>query len=181
MLTRALAATVLTLGAGLAFASTPAAAETACPGDNGGLKLSPGWCATIFADNLGHARDMVVAPNGVLYVNTWSGRYYDNDTPPAGGFLLALKDSKGTGNADIVKRFGDDVARGSAGGSGIYYYNGGLYAEQNDKIIRYTLPKDALAPDDKYEVVVSGLPLTGDHPMHTFIIDKTGNLFVDLG
>jgi hypothetical protein len=30
-------------------------------------------------------------------------------------------------------------------------------------------------------VVVSGLPLTGDHPMHPFIISDDGDLFVDLG
>jgi hypothetical protein len=107
MLKRALAATALMLGAGLSFVSTPAAAANACRGDNGGLKLSPGWCATIFADKVGHARQMVVAPNGVLYVNTWSGVYYDNDKPPAGGFVVALKDSKGTGRADVIKRFGD--------------------------------------------------------------------------
>ncbi|WP_297300093.1 c-type cytochrome [uncultured Methylovirgula sp.] len=190
------AATALTLGAGilgagilgagvlagLGLASAPAAAADACPGNNGGLKLSPGWCATIFADNLGHARQMVVAPNGVLYVNTWSGRYYDNDRPPAGGFLLALKDSKGTGHADIIKRFGDGVAQGSAGGTGIDYFGGGLYAEENDKIIRYALSKKgAIVPKDKYQTVLSGMPLTGDHPMHPFIIDKSGQMFVDMG
>ena len=73
----------------------------ACEGYNGGVTLASGFCATIFADNLGHARQMAFAPNGVLYVNTWSGRYYQNDKPPAGGFLLALRDSKGTGRADI--------------------------------------------------------------------------------
>jgi len=90
-----------------------------CGGDNGGITLSPGFCATIFADNLGHARQMAFAPNGVLYVNTWSGRYYRNDVPPAGGFLVALKDSNGTGRADIVQHFGDGVPQGSAGGTGI--------------------------------------------------------------
>jgi glucose/arabinose dehydrogenase len=30
-------------------------------------------------------------------------------------------------------------------------------------------------------VVLSGLPLTGDHPMHPFVIDSKGELFVDLG
>src|SRR2546427_9225236 len=44
-----------------------------------------GFCATVFADNLGHPRHIAVAPNGVVYVNTWSGRYYGNDQPPAGG------------------------------------------------------------------------------------------------
>ena len=31
------------------------------------------------------------------------------------------------------------------------------------------------------EVIVSGLPLTGDHPMHPFAIDAQGALYVDLG
>jgi len=74
-----------------------AAKAEACPGDNGGITLSPGFCATVFADNIGHARHLVVAPNGVVYVNTWSGRYYGNDMPPAGGFLVALQDTKVTG------------------------------------------------------------------------------------
>jgi hypothetical protein len=60
----------------------------------------------VFADNVGHARQMVVAPNGVVYVNTWSGPYYRNDTPPTGGFLLALQDTTGDGRADVVVRFG---------------------------------------------------------------------------
>jgi hypothetical protein len=54
-------------------------AANRCAGDNGGIALSPGFCATIFVDNIGHVRHMAVAPNGVLYVNTWSGRYFHND------------------------------------------------------------------------------------------------------
>ncbi|MDR3409177.1 MAG: c-type cytochrome [Methylovirgula sp.] len=158
--------------------TAPAFARAACHGDNGGLKLSPGWCATVFADKLGHVRHMAVAPDGVLYVNTWSGVYYDN-APPPGGFLIALKDSKGTGHADIITRFGDGVAQGSAGGTGIAYYNGAIYAEENDKIVRFTLPKGAIVPESQYQVVLSGMPLTGDHPMHPFIIDAQGNIFVD--
>ena len=160
---------------------TPAAQAEACPADNGGITLPRGFCATVFADNIGHARHLVVAPNGVVYVNTWSGRYYGNDQPPAGGFLLALQDTKGEGRADIITRFGDSAADGSHGGTGIALYNGSLYAEVNDRIVRYTLPAGALAPTAPPEVIVSGLPLTGDHPMHPFAIDRQGNLFVDLG
>ena len=50
-----------------------AAAAPPCAGDNSGITLPPGFCATVFADNVGHARQMVVAPNGVVYLNTWSG------------------------------------------------------------------------------------------------------------
>ena len=75
--------------------STAGANNQACPSDDSGLKLSAGFCATVFADGIGHARHMVAAPSGVLYVNTWSGRYYGNDSPHAGGFLVALQDKNG--------------------------------------------------------------------------------------
>src|SRR5260370_11721124 len=45
----------------------------ACPNDDSGLQLPAGFCATVFADDIGHARHMVVASSGVLYVNTCSG------------------------------------------------------------------------------------------------------------
>jgi mono/diheme cytochrome c family protein len=110
------------------------AGSSACVGDNGGITLSAGFCATAFADKLGHARHMVVAPNGVVYVNTWSGRYYHNDTPPPGGFLIALQDTKGDGRADKIVRFGRSTAEGNAGGTGVAIYKGYLYAETNDRI-----------------------------------------------
>jgi glucose/arabinose dehydrogenase/mono/diheme cytochrome c family protein len=153
----------------------------ACAADNGGITLPPGFCATVFADNIGHARHLVVAPNGVVYVNTWSGRYYHNDTPLPGGFLVALQDTNGDGRADATMRFGETREEGSAGGTGIALYNGGLFAEVNDRIMRYALPAGAIAPTGAPEVIVSGFPLTGDHPMHPFAIDAQGNLYVDLG
>jgi hypothetical protein len=41
-----------------------------CPENDSGLTLPAGFCATIFADNIGHARDLVVAPSGVVLVQT---------------------------------------------------------------------------------------------------------------
>jgi glucose/arabinose dehydrogenase len=179
-----LAGLLLTIGV-RAHAQTTDQASTAgsgaCVGDSGGITLSPGFCATVFADKLGHARHLAVAPNGVVYVNTWSGRYYHYDTPPPGGFLLALQDSKGDGRADKTVRFGPTKADGNAGGTGIAIYNGFVYAETNDRIVRYKLPTDGIEPTGSPETVVSGLPLTGDHPMHPFAIDAQGNLYVDLG
>ncbi|MGC2828936.1 MAG: hypothetical protein WB994_04800, partial [Candidatus Acidiferrum sp.] len=43
-----------------------AAESGGCPNDDSGLKLPAGFCATVFADGIGHARHMVAAPNGVL-------------------------------------------------------------------------------------------------------------------
>src|SRR5690348_11994080 len=48
---------------GVASSAVPACANDA------GLRLPTGFCASIFADNLGHVRHMVAAPDGVLYAN----------------------------------------------------------------------------------------------------------------
>jgi glucose/arabinose dehydrogenase/mono/diheme cytochrome c family protein len=161
-------------------AHRPPAKNAACPDGNSGLKLPPGFCATIFADGVGHARHLVVAPDGVVYVNTWSGRYYGNDTPHAGGFLVALKDNTGAGKSDFNQRFGETVQSGGAGGTGIALYKDGLFAEINDKIVRYPLPAGSIVPTGVAVPVVTGLPLGGDHPMHPFTIAEDGSLYIDV-
>ena len=167
--------------AGAGRSDAPAAAPTAaCAAEGTGIVLPAGFCATVFADNLGHARHLVIASNGVVYVNTWSGPYF-NTKPPAGGFLVALRDTRGTGHADVIRRFGDGVPEGSAGGTGIAIYGGALYFEQNDRIMRYRLPDKAMVPKGRAELIVSGLPLDGDHPMHPFVIDAAGSIFLDVG
>ncbi|MGA7415918.1 MAG: c-type cytochrome [Bryobacteraceae bacterium] len=162
--------------------SDPAAEANsqACPSNDSGLKLPAGFCATVFADGVGHARHMVVAPNGALYVNTWSGRYYGDDTPNAGGFLVALQDKSGAGKANVIERFGETVQSGGAGGTGVGMYKGSIYAEVNDRIVRYSLLAGSIVPSDSAETIVSGLPLGGDHPMHPFIIDSKGSMYVDV-
>jgi hypothetical protein len=57
----------------IAFAGDAAHAGLAtdgCAADNGGLSLPPGFCATVFADHLGHARHLAIAQDGTVYVNT---------------------------------------------------------------------------------------------------------------
>src|SRR2546422_11046040 len=131
-------ALLLATGSWLAAREEPRAAmKQVCADDNGGSQLPAGICANVLGDNIGRARHLVVAPNGVVYVNTWSGRYYGNDTPPAGGFLVALQDTTGDGRADVNIRFGDSVQSASAGGTGIALYNGALFAAVDDRIVRY--------------------------------------------
>jgi glucose/arabinose dehydrogenase/mono/diheme cytochrome c family protein len=193
-----------TPAASLASVSTSTSAEEAagdtpvCP-DNADLKLPPGFCGSVFADMVGHARHMVVGADGVLYVNTWSGVYYPNSPPPSGGFLLALEDTRGGGRADVIRRFGETSESGSHGGTGIALYNGYLYAESDGRIVRYQMPPRlaeeqsppgheradvhavaSIVPTGEEEVVLSGLPLTGDHPMHPFAIDADGWMYVDV-
>lgn len=172
------------LGALMPVRSQPKAAMAAgdaCPNDDSGLKLPAGFCATVFADGIGHARHMVAASNGVLYVNTWSGRYYGNTAPHEGGFLVALEDKAGAGKADVVERFGETAQSGGHGGTGIGLYKDSIYAESNDRIVRYAMASGSLVPSGAAETIVSGMPLGGDHPMHPFIIDKNGEMYVDMG
>jgi glucose/arabinose dehydrogenase/mono/diheme cytochrome c family protein len=174
-------------GAGIAATSTTPAqglpTEThsaTCPENDSGLELPAGFCATVFADGIGHARHLVVASNGVVYVNTWSGRYYGNDKPHAGGFLVALQDTTGAGKANVNQRFGETVETGGAGGTGIGLYKDGLFAEINDKIVRYPLSAGSIVPQAPAVPIVTGLPLGGDHPMHPFAIDSDGSLYIDV-
>jgi len=161
--------------------SQPAAKnKTSCPKADSGLKLPSGFCATVFADGIGHARHLVVGSTGVVYVNTWSGDYYSFDKVHEGGFLVALQDTSGGGKADVIARFGDTEKTGGAGGTGIGIYKGWLYAEINDRIVRYSLPAGASVPSGAPETIVSKLPLGGDHPMHPFIIGSDGSLYVDV-
>jgi glucose/arabinose dehydrogenase/cytochrome c5 len=186
-----LLASLAACGAGVLLASGPsftaqaassdAQSKTACPDSGAGITLPSGFCATVFADGIGHARQLTVAPNGVVYANTWSGKYYGNDRPHDGGFLVALQDTKGTGKADVVRRFGPDAPAGGKGGTGIALYNGHLYAEANDQIVRYQLPSGDIVPNGSPEVIISGLPESGDHPMHPFAIDGQGTMYVSSG
>jgi glucose/arabinose dehydrogenase len=147
------------------------AGSAACTGDNAGLTLPKGFCATIFADDLGSTRHIVVADDGTLYANT-SGRagFF------SGGALIALKDKDGDGKADVNVHFGESV-----GGTGIALYKDWLYAESHGQILRYVRHAGDVAPQGKPEAVVTDLPLNGDHTMHPFSIDEKGNHFVDLG
>jgi glucose/arabinose dehydrogenase len=166
-------------------ASSTVASSTSCAGGNGGITLPPGFCVTVFADTIGHARHIVVNSNGDVYVNTWGGKYYTTPAHP-GGYLVALRDTNNDGVADIIKRFGPDSVHGSGGGTGIDIYKGSLYAEQfvagSAKIVRYAISSDSMTPTSPTAAtIVAGLPISGDHPMHPFVIGQAGDIYVDLG
>jgi glucose/arabinose dehydrogenase/cytochrome c553 len=162
--------------------SAPARAATApqCSNDSG-LSLPPGFCATIFADNLGHARQMAMGADGTLYVNTWSSNYFQEKPDPTLGYVVALRDTNGDGKADKTDRFGPTPNDKSTGGTGIALYKGGLFVETDDTILRYPLKPGQVTPSGAATTVLTGLPMSGDHMMHPIAIDAAGNLFVNSG
>jgi hypothetical protein len=67
--TLAIAATFMVAAPDRAALAAPA---ERCSADSG-ITLPPGFCATVFADTIGHARHLAIAPDGIVYANTWSG------------------------------------------------------------------------------------------------------------
>jgi glucose/arabinose dehydrogenase len=153
-----------------------------CDEGNGGIALPAGFCASVFADNLGHTRHIAAGPNGDLYANTWSSKYNQMTNAP-GGFVVAMRDADREGHAEMIERFGPTYQEGKpGGGTGIAVHDGALYVEVDDnRIVRYPLSADALAPRGEPTVVLKGLPTEGDHPMHPFAITPDGILFVNSG
>src|SRR6266849_4214386 len=98
---RALGLTLALTAMGLIAAYTPPRVPPGCAPDNGGLKLPPGFCATLFADSLGAPRHLVVAPNGDVIVAVRT-----SGNPPVSGTVVILRDSNGDGRADRRTRFG---------------------------------------------------------------------------
>jgi len=152
-----------------------------CKNDEAGLSLPPGFCATIFADNVGHARHMAVAADGTVYVNTWMSRYF-RTPPPEGGFIVALRDEDGDGKAERIERFGTASAGDEmGGGTGIAIWKDGLFVQVDDRIVRYQLREGEAVPSAEPTVILQNLRMDGDHMMKAIAIDEAGNLFINSG
>lgn len=148
-----------------------------CDPDNGGISLPPGFCAVVVANLVmngqpAQARHIAVTPSGDLFVAINSPR---NQNPLFG--IVGLRDSDGDGRADEQSQFSPGL-----GGSGIAWREAQLYFGANDRILRFRLPAGRLSPVGGPDVVVSGLPNTGDHISKTVVLADGGHrLFVNIG
>ncbi|HEU4564091.1 MAG TPA: PQQ-dependent sugar dehydrogenase [Gemmatimonadaceae bacterium] len=145
-----------------------AVAAAPCQGDNGGITLPDGFCATVFADSLGASRHLVVAENGDVFVNVQSGRRGGGNPG-----IVALRDTNRDGRADVVERFG------KRGGTGIALHDGWLYQDVGDAIVRWPVKAGSLTPSGAEETILTGLPTTG-HGAHSIVLDG-GTLYVNVG
>jgi len=153
----------------------------ACDEGNGGITLPAGFCATVFADNIGHARHLTVAANGDVYVNTSSNKSNKMTNVP-GGFVVVLRDADQDGHAETMQRFGPAYQPGlPGGGTGIFVRGDSLWVEEPGRIMRYKLSPELLVPNGAPDVILSGLPVDGDHTMHPFAISPAGRLYVNSG
>ena len=172
-----------TLAACTAADKTPGTADSAlsvtataqaCAGDNAGLTLPSGFCASIFADSIKGARHVVVASNGDVYTTLDGSSPAPNAVKPGASFV-AMRDTNRDGRADIVQRIG------TLGNTGIALANGHLYVDEGTRIVRYTRADTQLAPTGKAEVIVDGFPLNPGHRARNFAIGTDGGLYVNIG
>lgn len=153
-----------------------AAAPSACPGDNAGLTLPAGFCASIFADSIGHARHLAIAADGDVYVAI------EGTTPTRAGApaapavsIVALRDSTRDGRADVIERFG------TVGNTGVALANGFLYVDEGKQIVRYARAANELTPHGAREVVVDNIPLVPGHRARSIAIGGDGALYIGVG
>ena len=138
------------------------------PGCTAGLELPDGFCATVFAESVNVARHIVIAPNGDVFVNT-GGR-----GGSGGGGIVALRDTNGDGKADLRRQFGGE------GGTGIALEGNMLYATSGSSIVRYRIAAGTLSPIGKPDTIIAGLPMTGSHHSHNFVL-QGATLYVNIG
>ncbi|HEX7338054.1 MAG TPA: hypothetical protein VF252_12685 [Gemmatimonadales bacterium] len=146
-----------------------------------GITVAEGFKATVLADKIGSARHAAVTPSGDVYVNTWRSPYDTSRAAPAGGYVVAIRDSNRDGRADVIQRFGASSESGSRGGTGIALQGNALYVESDSSILRYRLTPGELVPSGSPDTIVRGLHTVGGHPMHPIAVDAKGNLFVNVG
>lgn len=155
---------------GTAAADGTSAAAIACAPDNGGITLPAGFCATVFADDLGRARHLAVRDDGAVFVMVAPGR---GDSGGSGG-LVALRDGDGDGVAEER----EDIA--VRGGTGVALDGEWVYFAPDDAVMRIRVPMGSLVPAGEPETVVSGLPGQGSHSAKSIAL-ANGRVYVNIG
>jgi glucose/arabinose dehydrogenase len=159
-------ALLLTAVAAVACQQKPTA-TSATGGCDETLKLPDGFCATVFAESAGPAREIVVRKNGDVIVGV-----LDQRRQPGG--VLMLRDVDHDGHADAETRFGDGGVHGVA-----LAEDSILYASTASAVFRYRLA-DTLGPRKRVDTIITGLA-TRPIPSHSLAIDMRGNLIVNIG
>jgi glucose/arabinose dehydrogenase len=132
-----------------------------------GLKLPPGFQATVVADGLMGMRHLAVRKNGDVYVSTRAPR-----GQPSQG-VLGLRMTK-DGKLGIKTPFSR-----VEGGTGIRIYGDALYATTQTSVYRWTFSGNDIVPVPAAQPLISGIPEGGQvNRMLTF--DDGGALYLSV-
>ncbi|WP_420148766.1 PQQ-dependent sugar dehydrogenase [Spirosoma sp.] len=139
----------------------------ASPPDASDIKLASGFQATVFADNLGKARHIIVDKAGTVFVKL--------DKLNDGKGIAELIDSNGDGRADQTILFGNTT------GTGMAIYNDYLYASSDTSVYRYKLTNGKVMETSPAEPIITGLTFQRQHASKSLAISPDGKLFVNFG
>lgn len=133
-----------------------------------GLKLQPGFTASVLATGLDGARHLAVTKQGNIYVKLgWlkNGK---------GIWYLADKDRNGT--------YDEQSGFGSYPGTGMFVRDGYLYASSNQEVFKYALnEKGEVKNPEQPEKVITGLVDRDRDNAKAITIDNTGHIYVAVG
>lgn len=157
----------LTMTVALAGPEKPVKPHSETPPEAGGIKLINGFQASVFAENLGKARHIVVDKAGTVFVKL--------DKLNDGKGIVELNDTNGDGKADQNTMFGDYP------GTGMALYNDYLYASSDTSVYRYKLTNGKVMENTPAETIITGLELQRQHASKSMAISPDGKLFVNFG
>jgi hypothetical protein len=136
-----------------------------------GLRLPPGFHATVVAESLGPVRHLALRANGDIYFST------PVDKQNSGGGIIALH-LDANHKADQILHFSK-----VEGGTGIGFYDGALYASSASAVYRFRFGGNGLLPQQNPDIIVDGMPAS--HPGFNranvpLAFDDRGNLYIAL-
>lgn len=158
---------ILLIVGALLFSAHGWAGAANCNASNGGIKVPGGFCARVFAKDVGALRQLTVAADGTVYAAL--------SKQHRGGGVAVLRDTNGDGSADSVHYFGDVT------GTGIAIHDGYLYVGENTRIVRFKLPMSGSIPQDQPQIIVAGFPDQGEHASKSLAFGVHDALYVGIG
>ncbi|MEN8374109.1 MAG: PQQ-dependent sugar dehydrogenase [Gemmatimonadota bacterium] len=144
-----------------------------CVEDNGGITLPPGFCASVFADEVGPARHIAVREDGIVFVNLRAPR------GQGWGGLLMLRDGDGDGVADASARI-DDLG----GGTGVTLDGDLVYVAATTAVHRIRVPMGTMEAVGAVDTIVAHVPRSccrgGTHQAKPLVL-RDGWLYLNVG
>jgi glucose/arabinose dehydrogenase len=136
-----------------------------------GMRVPPGFEATVYADVEGYARHIAVREDGTVYLalTVRMGRGSNMG-------VVAMRDTDGDRVADVIEQFATDIPA-----TELVFFEGDLYVGANTAVHRFKFEGNELIPSAAAEVVVGGFPDQRLHEAKTFAIDRDGALYVNVG
>lgn len=168
LLKTAMIATTMLVAPAVQAMSVQGVDENSAIDEKLGMRLAPGFKASIFADGLGYLRHTAVSDEGVLYAGLYR--------PHEGMGIVAAKDSDGDGVADQIEYFGEGMQ-----GTGVDIRNGYLYFSTPTEVMRWKLNAGDVVPSGEKEVIITGMIPQRSHRAKPFTFDNDGNIYVNIG